>query len=1070
MSFWSKAFGGKQAEEDMMEVTDEQTRPQKRSVESPPKHDVTKNRRSSRNKKAHIGPSPNKGNNGQAGNIAAITPGTELKNDSYSSSIEENTSRDSVGEKIVDGLRKQFLRLVSEIQFRRPKEQTEDTFIHAMAVLLEIPINFNDCNMEIKTKLLNDIIFLISDPAFKRDTLYSYNNMDAIADFVYIPPPKSAKPSYRAVKSSVDQMIHALITKKGKPVHDIPTYAWDAMCQITGIFLSPNSLPSLAKVTLIQKIISIVDANKFKKRSWYNRHAISTLLFYYGFENRPVANTSEDKIIPPLFTDKSFSIDARKAGFYQWSNSQEHKRPASDYSKYKTDEWCASETLCNVDIFDALSSFCEICSFPVHPQCASYISQKYFCHKCKPDYSRQCWSCFASKYIELPSQEVEHKDEVESDEEPFDSEESMIAKETPESYTANNAVQQNISDNKVQQTSLQEASMNADMAEVNNPDELEQDHDPMDDTEIVQSPSDTKNSDRGKFNLTSVLNEHSSQGFSAEVRRKLNLDDVSNTNDENLEFIETRADLTLNIQERLGSDESTVIRSIKPFIEALFEIDANARILPWKEKAGVKRLDIDELAHDYDAIQVYFNRARLRDDSIKIYSDVRIAHVVPWDAISISMRDWLQNNKCGIYYKKLQVENTRTLGWFLWSHRNIKADKLAHVLANDHDLHLYFRYSKIYLGRGEKFGPDEGVKALIAVCESKDYRDYSKVLKVIYHQSSKDFPLGIKLRFMPQTTNEDEDILLLQQLFRAQQEQWLTTLNIAFSSDIRLLDASIQSRKTLRNHIMNMKHSDLSPLFVCVDSQWNNGSRFIFTFIESHEQEAKRMVNTLAAYLIKKKGEDVIPYFTTDAIEFAKTLHWDEKRQYFMTEDESYYREMDIWTDDLALQLNSEEVTARIVSSITNEKAKQRIERIYTGEETCSVGTVNSKVKKKRLSGRMESDSEAETQGDNDSVTTTDTNNSNAKVSTKDKVQKLEKELKLMTANQKTSSQVLFDMSAILDRLQNKFLGESTAPSKSKSVRIQSEQPQVQENNTDMNATSEKQKYAEGTSALGAEP
>lgn len=312
MSFWAKAFKGKQEEEMMKESEATTTRSSKRSVESPPPN-VSKSRRS-KTKKPNNRPSPNKDNDTDMGELTTVTPGTELKNDSYST-IEENTSKDSNGDRMIDGLKRQFENIIQEMQIRRPKGNTDDTFLHAMAVLLEIPIMFHECHPVIKSKLLEDFIFVISDPAFKRDTFYNYDNMDVLSEFVYIPKPKSARPNFRSVKSTVEKMIHSLLNSQGRPIDEIYSTGWDAMCQITGVFLSPDSFPPLTKASLLQQILTVIDANKFKKRRWYNRHAISTLLFYYGTESRPVANTSEDKIVPPLFTDKSYSIDARKAAF-----------------------------------------------------------------------------------------------------------------------------------------------------------------------------------------------------------------------------------------------------------------------------------------------------------------------------------------------------------------------------------------------------------------------------------------------------------------------------------------------------------------------------------------------------------------------------------------------------------------------------------------------------------------------------------------------------------------------------------------------------------------------------------
>jgi hypothetical protein len=183
-------------------------------------------------------------------------------------------------------------------------------------------------------------------------------------------------------------------------------------------------------------------------------------------------------------------------------------------------------------------------------------------------------------------------------------------------------------------------------------------------------------------------------------------------------------------------------------------------VVPWYNSAQEGKLIIENLQPDLDAIQVYFPRARVNPDNVKVYTDVRIAHSIPRNSLEIAIRTWLINSKSSLYLKKLQVENTRVVGWFVWSHQYIKADLLAHVLASDHYIHGFFRFSTIYLGKGEKFGPKEGTKALFFVCEAKDFVEATAELRVLYHQGQKNFPMGIRRRFMPQIQNIDENLLL----------------------------------------------------------------------------------------------------------------------------------------------------------------------------------------------------------------------------------------------------------------------------------------------------------------------
>lgn len=314
----------------------------------------------------------------------------------------------------------------------------------------------------------------------------------------------------------------------------------------------------------------------------------------------------------------------------------------------------------------------------------------------------------------------------------------------------------------------------------------------------------------------------------------------------------------------------------------------------------------------------------------------------------------------------------------MWSHRYIKADLLSHVLADEHSIHGFFRFSTIYLGKGEKFGPKEGTKALFFVCEAKDFVDITKELRVLYHQGQTKFPLGIRLRFMPQIQNIDENLLLKMQIFRVQQFDFNVHIKTAGTADIQLLDAAIQGEKSLRNYIMNLTHnSSKGPLFLSVDNQWNDPSRCVFAFVASHEKEAIRMVNTLAAHVLKKNPTCAKACFTPKALKLADSFLWDETRKCFMTPEESYYLEMDVWGTDTALmgvdknlveQAVLAEKNSKLLENMT-EKPAARIERLYNGMDACSVGTVASRLHSKCITGNIDSDTDAASAG-GDSLST----------------------------------------------------------------------------------------------------
>ena len=510
------------------------------------------------------------------------------------------------------------------------------------------------------------------------------------------------------------------------------------------------------------------------------------------------------------------------------------------------------------------------------------------------------------------------------------------------------------------------------------------------------------------------------------------------TENEDLEY-NTRWDLIFTLPTtREETDELSLLVMFKGFINALKLTDVNAMVVPWYNSSQAGNLIIDNLQPDIDAIQIYFPRARVNPENVKVYTDVRIAHSIPRASLEIGIRTWLINSKSSLYFKKLQVENTRVVGWFMWSHRYIKSDLLAHVLAEDHSIHGFFRFSTIYLGKGEKFGPKEGTKALFFVCEAKDFVEITAELRILYHQGQTNFPMGIRLRFMPQIQNIDENLLLKMQIFRVQQFDFNMHIKTAGTADIQLLDAAIQGSKPLRNFIMNLKHNvSKDPLFLSVDTQWNDPSRCVFAFVICHEKEAIRMVNTLAAHVLAKNPVRAKACFTPKAIELAVTFQWDTTRKCYMTPEELYYMEMIIWGKDTVLmgvdknlveQAILAETNAKLQANVT-EKPAARIERLYNGTDACSVGTVASRMHSKRITGEIDTKTDAAS-GGGDSISTNATTKSRRKAQ--------DSKLVLLEANMQQTQRTLIDMSILLETLTNQVQGKVavTPPDTSRHITI----------------------------------
>ena len=94
--------------------------------------------------------------------------------------------------------------------------------------------------------------------------------------------------------------------------------------------------------------------------------------------------------------------------------------------------------------------------------------------------------------------------------------------------------------------------------------------------------------------------------------------------------------------------------------------------------------------------------------------------------------------------------------------------------------------------------------------------------------------------------------------------------------------------------IMEIKTGDERPsnLFHAVNTAWR-GDKMIFSFIPSHANEAKMIVDGLIPYLKSKHGDDVLDFFSPDACLAKDDWTWDDEKKMIinpMSKDLKYRR------------------------------------------------------------------------------------------------------------------------------------------------------------------------------------
>ena len=97
------------------------------------------------------------------------------------------------------------------------------------------------------------------------------------------------------------------------------------------------------------------------------------------------------------------------------------------------------------------------------------------------------------------------------------------------------------------------------------------------------------------------------------------------------------------------------------------------------------------------------------------------------------------------------------------------------------------------------------------------------------------------------------------------------------------------------------------------------------------------------------------------------------------------------------------------------EKPAARIERLYIGTDTCSMGTVASRKHSKQITGEIDTNTDAASAG-GDSISTNAT--------TKSRRQAQDSKLVLLEANMLQTQRTLIDMSILLETLTNQVQGK----------------------------------------------
>ena len=98
-------------------------------------------------------------------------------------------------------------------------------------------------------------------------------------------------------------------------------------------------------------------------------------------------------------------------------------------------------------------------------------------------------------------------------------------------------------------------------------------------------------------------------------------------------------------------------------------------------------------------------------------------------------------------------------------------------------------------------------------------------------------------------------------------------------ANIASLDSTIGDHPSLRSIICSLKSHAFPnlPLFISADQHFFENAGVVFQYMPHIAQEANMMMHNLIPYLRHTIGDDILPYFRSEAVKAAENFTWDEE-------------------------------------------------------------------------------------------------------------------------------------------------------------------------------------------------
>ena len=193
---------------------------------------------------------------------------------------------------------------------------------------------------------------------------------------------------------------------------------------------------------------------------------------------------------------------------------------------------------------------------------------------------------------------------------------------------------------------------------------------------------------------------------------------------------------------------------------------------------------------------------------------------------------WFKENKCLLLPKELQVRDSTTIVWFLFSHdkfdRKELCDKIKEIAKHVYNMPVNIALKNTAIKDGSVWKPNAKkfpVRAVHVEVTKEDAEKAKGVLEKMYGKNATNHPCGIRLQYVPNLdrtipTHTKHNIISL----KLKQEWYLASISYATSWDIATLTKETGEKKlSLRDMIMAIKSKTDAQLFRCVNIDTRGG-------------------------------------------------------------------------------------------------------------------------------------------------------------------------------------------------------------------------------------------------------